>query len=109
MLSVLGNKLIEIDTNEIRITSKKGDQKEIIQLDQVDKLIIKKNYVIPQDSFKEVSKEVSGKTNKNYLILHQSNQNRRLDFEIDSYYMINQLNKIIESWKQKGYVFEKVS
>ena len=33
------------------------------------------------------------------LILQKNSEKRRLDFEIDSYFMIEQLNKIIKSWK----------
>lgn len=106
--SVLGNKLIEIDEEEIRIRSKKGIQSETFNLSAVDKIILKSEYSMPQETLKEVGKELTGNTKKNYLILQQNNQSKRLDFEVDSYYMINQLNKIIENWKVKGYNIEKL-
>ena len=42
--SIFGNNLIEIDEREIRIKSKKGNRVEIINLDEVEKLILKKEY-----------------------------------------------------------------
>lgn len=106
--SIFGNKLIEIDVNEIRIKSKVGIQQEIIKLDELEKILLKEDYSIPQQTIKEFSKELTGKTKKNYLIIQKNNQKRKLDFEVDSYYMMNQLNEIIESWKANGYNIEKL-
>ena len=107
--SVLGNKLIEIDIDEIRIKSKKGADDETIKLNGVEKIILKEQYSMPQETIKEVGKELTGKAKQNYVILLQDNQKRQLDFEVDSYYMINQLNKLIESWKMKGYNIERMT
>ena len=107
--SVLGNKLIEIDIDEIRIKSKKGADDETIKLNGVEKIILKEQYSMPQETIKEVGKELTGKAKQNYVILLQDNQKRQLDFEVDSYYMINQLNKLIESWRMKGYNIERMT
>jgi Ca2+/Na+ antiporter len=107
--SVLRNKLIEIDENEIRIKSTKGIQEEIINLSEVSKIILKNEYSLPQDTMKEIGKEIVGNIKRNYLILKINNLDRKLYFEVDSYYMINQLNKIIEIWKIKGFNMEKIN
>ncbi len=107
--SVLGNKLIEIDIEEIRIKSKKGTDNETIKLNSVEKIILKDEYSMPQETMKEIGQELTGKTKQNYVILQQENQKRQLDFEVDSYYKINQLNKLIESWKMKGYNVERMT
>lgn len=106
--AIVGNKQIEIDNKEIRIKSKKGIQQEIIHLNKIDKLILKDIYSMPQETIGEVVKEMSGKAKQNYLILEQNSQKRRLDFEIDSYYMVNQLDKIIKNWKANGYNIEQL-
>lgn len=106
--SHIGNKQIEIDEEEIRIKSKKGVQEETINLNEIEKIILKDDYSIPQETIKEVGKELMGNTKQNYLILHKNNTGRKLDFEIDSHYMVNQLNKIIESWNSKGFNIEKI-
>ena len=109
LISMLGNKLIEINEQEIRIKSKKGIIQEIIKLDNIEKLLIKDNYSIPQETIKEIGKEITGDTKQNYLILQLNGENRKLDFEIDSYYMIGQLNKTIENWKTSGYKIESLN
>lgn len=108
MNSMIQDKSIEIDETEIRIKSNKNNQIETINIEDVKKVLVKKEYRIPQESIKEITKEIKGKPKKNYLIIHQKNEQRKFDFEIDSYFMINQLDKIIEKWIRKGYKIEKV-
>ena len=107
--SMIENRSIEIDEKEIRIKSKNGTQKEIITLADIDKIIIKDTYSIPQETIKEIGKEMAGKAKKNYLILERNGQKRKLDFEITSYYMISQLNKIIANWKTIGYEIKSIN
>ncbi len=104
--AMMGNKQIEIDEKEIRIKSKKGIQQESIHLDKVDKVIIQETYSLPQETIREVGREMTGKPKQNYIILELNSQKRKLDFEVDSYYMIEQLNKLIENWKVNGYNVE---
>ncbi len=103
--AVVGNKRIEIDEEQIRIKSKKGSD-ETIHLNRVERIMLKDEYVLPQRTIKDVGHELSGKSKQNFVILYQNNRARQLDFEVDSYYMINQLDKLIETWKQKGYHLE---
>jgi len=107
--AILGNILIEIDEQEIRIKSKKGKEQEIIKLEEVEKIILKKEYGIPQETIKELREELIGKTKQNFIIVHQKEQSRKLDFEVDSYFMIQQLNKLIEIWQKKGYNIERIN
>ncbi|PHN01293.1 hypothetical protein [Flavilitoribacter nigricans] len=105
----LGNKIIEIDEEAIRIKSKKGVEDELISLNEVEKIILKDEYSMPQGTIREVGQELTGKTKQNYLIIYQDSRKRQLDFEVDSYFMVNQLNKLIEIWKMKGYNIERVN
>ncbi|MCF8253657.1 MAG: hypothetical protein K9H61_13755 [Bacteroidia bacterium] len=61
---VLGNKLIEIEEDEIRIKSKKGTEEETIKLNEVERIILKEEYSIPQETIKEVGHELTGKQKK---------------------------------------------
>ncbi len=105
----LGDKRIEMDVDEIRIKSKEGRDIENIQLNQVDKLILKDEYSLPQETVQEVGQELAGKTKQNYLILLRDGRERRLDFEIKTHYMLRQLNKLFESWKMKGYPIDRAN
>ena len=106
MNSLVGKRVIELDETGIRIKSKNGGTEESFKLNIIEKIILKKEYGIPQESIKEVVDEVKGNQKKNYLILQQNNEKRKFNFEIESYYMISQLNKIIEGWSKKGYNIE---
>ena len=98
---------IEIDDQEIRIQRLNITEK--FQIKEVDKLLIKDNYTVGQESIKEISKEITGRSSQNYLVLKQNDEEIKLDFVIDSYYMINQLNRITKNWKTKGYNIEVIS
>ena len=108
MENTFGKKLIEIDETEIRIKTKESKIQEIISVEALDKLIIKGEYSIPQETLKEIGSELKGNAKKNYLILVQNGEKRRLDFEITTYFMITQLNKIIENWKNRDYPIERI-
>lgn len=103
-----GHNIIEIDVNEIRIRSRKGNTQEAFKVENLEKITLQKDYGIPQESMKDMVNEYKGKTKKNYLIIHHENMKRKFDFEIESHYMIVQLNKAIESWNQKGLKIETV-
>ena len=108
MQSLLGNKLIEIDEKEIRIKSKNAKADEVININSADKLVVKETYMIPGDSGKEIRRELKGEARKNYLIFRKGKLNRQFDFEIDSYYMITQLENLIQQWEAKGLSVERV-
>lgn len=104
--AVIDNNQLEMDEQEIRIKSKGGTNSETIKLSSIEKIIIKDNYSIPQETVTDVVKEMSGDSKKNYLILYQNKQERKLDFEVESYYMLKQLSKVIDKWKANNCPIE---
>ena len=108
MNSMIGKEIIEIDNNEIRVKAIKSSKQEIIPVASIEKITLKKVYGIPQESMKDIAKEFKGKPKENYIIIENGNGKRRFDFEIDSYYMIDKLNKIISHWEATGYKLEKI-
>ena len=104
---IIGKKILEIEEEEIRIKTKNGEEKESFNLNKIEKLILKREYSIPQETISEVGKEIIGDTKQNYIIIKEKEkENRKLEFDVDSYYMIKQLNKIIQSWEKKGFIIE---
>ncbi len=102
--SLLGSSTIEVDNTAIRI---KGRLKQEYELNAVEKITLKKAYGIPMDSVKEMAQEVKGHPKENFLIVHQNGEDHRFDFEVDSYYMIGQLDKIANQWIQDGHTVER--
>ena len=108
MNSASGNKVLEINEDVISIKSATGSLEEIIKLDEVEKLILKETYSIPQETMKEVGEELMGSTKQNFLIFQQNDIQRRIDFGVDSYYMIEQLNQLIANWESRGFKIERI-
>jgi Ca2+/Na+ antiporter len=99
-------KKIEIDSKEIRIKSSTNSIVEKYSLATLDKIIVKRKYSMPQDSLKDISDELNGKSNMHYIALFTKGKSNRIDFELDSYYMISQLNKIVGIWNEDNLNLE---
>jgi len=108
MAQTVGHSQVEIDEQEIRIMSNKK-LVETIRLSDVDKLVIKEEYKIPGETIKEMHQEMGGKIFDNYIIVHLNEEEKNFDFELDSHYMIIQLNKIIKEWKCHGFKVEELA
>lgn len=104
----LSSKLIEIDATEIRLKSDEGSLIETIKLEHLDKIILKEEYSMPQETMKDLKEEIAGKANMHYLEIVQNGSRKRINFELNSYYMFEQLKKTIEIWKQNNFNIEYV-
>ena len=96
------NRGIEIDNEFIRIKSKSGDIEEQINIDSVNKIVVKNNYSIPEENLKEIFREMKGDQLKNFIIINIGGQSKKFEFTMDSYYMIEQIKKVISHWQTKG-------
>lgn len=99
-LQSMSSKSIEIDTTEIRIKGKKGTLLESFSLPNLDKIVVQNQYRKVGDQMADIKDEALGKYNKHFIILNNAEDSRELYFEIDSHYMIKQLEKVIDSWKE---------
>src|SRR5690554_4232692 len=102
----LGNESIEMNENDIRINSKDKKDLSTYKLSDIENLVVKKADNVSTDVFDELGHELKGKPQKNYIIINKNTQNKRFDFIIDSHYMVNQFNKLIDIWKSKGFKVE---
>ena len=99
----MASKSIEIDTNEIRIKGNKGATLESINLQELDEIVVQNEYAIAGESITDVKDEALGNYRKHFLILKKAKESRQLYFEIDSHYMMKQLDKVITSWKKGSH------
>ncbi|MEZ4907885.1 MAG: hypothetical protein R2771_09685 [Saprospiraceae bacterium] len=106
--ALIAHKIIEIDDNSIQIKSHDVQVSEITQLKDIQEIKVKDKYSLPQETMKEFFKEVFSKPKENFLIININNQEKRYDFVIDSYYMISELNNIIENWKSQGFNIQTI-
>lgn len=100
---VFGNRTMEMDDSEIRLTSKKRNQYESMVLDGKEVIILDKDFTNQESAFSEKSINIDGKALAHSITIRKGGFERKLQFELDSHYMASQLKKVIEAWKSKGY------
>ena len=96
-----------LDEKTVTITETGGKAHRTYDLNEVDRIIVKKEFGIPGESLADLSQELWGKPKRNFLILERDGKQQQLDFVIDSYYGITQLEKLIDRWREKGYRVER--
>ena len=102
ILSVSGNKRIELDHNKICIVGKKGNIEKEILVSQVQEIKVSDIYQLADENLKSMFVEMKGKPVKNHISVDSGQGFEKFDFIIDSYYMIEQLKKVIGAWKAEG-------
>jgi hypothetical protein len=106
--SLVGNSFLEASDDRLVLKSNKGAELKVFSVANVDRFIAKEKYVLYQENMKEIASEVKGNPTCNYLVLCVGSERVRFDFEVDSFYMIKQLEKLLDLWKTKGLIVERV-
>jgi len=105
--TLLNNKIIKVDEDTISIQSNTGKLQEIYEIDALEKIVVHNPLLNVENSLKELGRILMGKTKTRYLIVQQNNQQQAFHFELDSYYKVNKLNQIIDSWVKKGCIINR--
>jgi hypothetical protein len=103
MKGLTGHKRIEIDQEAIRILNANGECLEVIDLNTVDAIEVKETYPMPQETLQDMADEVSGSPQRHYVRIIQNGESRQFDFEVNTYYMLKQLEKLVAAWTKAGY------
>jgi len=104
---VTSKKKLEMNNQSILIKGKSSELLEEIKLTEVEKIVLKNEYALQEENLKNSVKQLKGEVNQDYILLHTTNGQRRIDFTLDSHYMTEQLKKVIASWKEAGYPIKK--
>lgn len=102
----ISDKRIHISPNEIEIREADGSLIETIEIENVDKLIMKSDIKKAQETMNDLKEELKGHAQENFIIVENNMKQRRLDFEIESYYMLNQFKKLIDMWQKRNLNIE---
>lgn len=107
---LISKSTLQVDENCLRIFSGKENMVQSFELGKLNRITVKKQYQIPEDTMGKAVKELAkdAVVGKNYLTVEQDGKTHQFDFVIDSYYMIQQLEKLITAWEQKGFPVLKV-
>lgn len=100
---ISGHKRIEMDQETIRILNANGETLDLINLNTVDAIEVKEAYRMPQETLKDMADEMGGYPQRHYIRIEQDGESRQLDFEVDTYYMLKQLEKVVTAWTHAGY------
>lgn len=104
----IANKNIEINSNQIILKDSSGNLLETIAIKSDSTIKIKENYQMAQETMSDIKEEFKGNVEKHFVVISNDNEERRFDFVISSYYMLNQLNKIVKLWQKEDYKIEYV-
>ena len=99
--SQIDKKTIEISEKTISIKSPNSEIN--IDLAKTDTLIVKMEYLMPGDTQKSFWNQIRGKQYRNFIIVEQDQKSNTYEFTLDSYYMIEELKKMIASWKASSF------
>ncbi|HEB62097.1 MAG TPA: hypothetical protein ENI82_02995 [Bacteroidetes bacterium] len=104
-IKFVNNAIVEIDDDFIKIKTKNNtDLEQKIDLNTVDKIYVKKDYFLfDLDKIKNLLSLKFNKHPEHYIIVESGGKKKRIDFIFDSYYMVEELKKIINQWERKGY------
>ena len=101
MKSLVDQRKIEITPEDISVIDKKG-HKQIYPIKNAYAIILKDALKMPDETVKDIYKDLSGQPIKNYIVYKDKNGDHRFEFMIDSYYMIEQLKKLVHGWQNDG-------
>lgn len=107
LASLVGNRRLILELGEIRIEDKQQNVLNALNPDNVDKIIVHTNFKIYQSSFKDIWSELKGNVNVNLIEYHGTESVHSIYFDMDSYYMIRQLEKILKYWTTQGINVEQ--
>jgi len=101
-------RIIELDESTVRIKSKGKLPLLEFPLNSIQQITISRDVGIPQESMKDIVKEMSGEPKENFIIISREDQQERFDFIIDSYYMLRQLESVTDAWGKRGFLVRRV-
>jgi hypothetical protein len=104
--AITNNRILEMDDTALRITGKGGNIERQILLSEVDQIAFPTKLRMPDETIVDITKDLAGKARENYLVIRQGDKTERLDFLIESYYMLRQMDELIAQWQQRGLRIE---
>lgn len=104
---LIGQHRIEIDEHLIKIFNVQTKTEEKIEFNQVEKICVRQKYFMDAGNEFQVNKDKE--PHSNFISIIREGKLKTYLFQIDSYYMANQINKLIPLWKNHGYSVETIS
>ena len=97
-----GERRIEVSPETIRILNASGETEQSLPVGAADAIVLQNRFQLPEESLRDIFKELKGEPQRDCLIYLAGEEEQRFDFLIDSYYMLEQLKKVVGRWKEAG-------
>jgi hypothetical protein len=107
--STINNSKIELNNESIRILDRFNQALEVYKIEDISEIEVLEEYKLPQEDLKDVVEEIFGKYKISYIQFVWNNECKKINFEIDSNYMLGKLNEVINNWSASGVKLSKVN
>jgi len=95
-------KKIEIDQKKLLISNQKKEVEEEIFIENVDSIKVSEAFKLWDQDTTDIVNNLKGKHHKNFIELSFGEKTRKYEFEIESHYMVVQINKLLKHWEKRG-------
>ena len=103
---LIGNRKIVADQNKIEITNSKNKLLTSYNIAEMKSLELVTNFNMTHQTQKDIYKDVvKGQSRKHFITIRKEDERVHYNFEFDSYYMIEQLKKLVTQWETNGLNF----
>ena len=93
---------LKLSEDTLQISGTSSMAPLIIQMSTVEEVTIPVLKEMPAETFSGLYKEIRGEGPKCFIRIKIQGQEYRFDFVIDSYYHLNQLEKLVQHWLGQG-------
>jgi len=101
MTKMAGQHQLQIDTEEIRILDQQKAVVESYRVEDLDRIQVDHCFNVETESLNDLMAELKGEPMKNSISIEYKGKRQRLEFLIDSYYMLVQLQKVLKAWREQ--------
>lgn len=101
MNKMVAQHFLEADAQEIRILDQQKKLVEAIKVEDLDRIKVDHCFDIAAESLNDIMAELKGQPMKNSISIECQGKRRRLEFLIDSHYMLVQLQKVLKAWREQ--------
>jgi hypothetical protein len=93
---------LEITEDNLMVRDQDNKVVSQIPLGEVEEIIMQESYQIPESNLAETLMELKGKPVLNKFSFKHQGRMVTYNFETESHYMLVQLSKLAERWKERG-------
>ena len=103
IIRLIRNRKVEIGSKWVRVFDRTGRLLEQLDLDDTAVITLPSEFVLPGEKTRDLWRQLMGEIQSNTVVIKQNGEEHIYDLVIESYYMLEQLRKLRESWEASGF------